>query len=151
MSRTTNTNALTTACLEMLRASGCVAWRNNTGAMPVGGANGRRRFVRFGALGSGDIFAIIPPLGQFASIEIKTGRDDLRESQGAWMEQIENAGGFAVVVRSLDDLAAFLADALAKPKRHARRVGCAVVRDSVNKRTFVIPAERGAYEAERIN
>lgn len=146
----TQTNALTKTCIELLRASGCLAWRNNTGAMPIESASGKRRYLRFGALGSGDIFAVIPPLGQFASIEIKTGADDVRDTQDDWMTNVENVGGLTVVVRTLDDLIAFLDDALAKPKSRARKVRCAVVRDARSKRTYVIPTGAGAHEAEQI-
>jgi hypothetical protein len=111
----TRTNSLTHQCLNLLEMRGCVAWRNNVGSMPLE-YHGRKRFLRFGEKGSGDILAILPPLGQFASIEIKTGRDQLRESQCEWMERIENVGALTCVVREIEDLTAFLDDVLVKPK-----------------------------------
>jgi len=98
---------LVKACLDYLRVRGILAWRNNTGA--VGGTyKGRRRFVRFGARGSGDIFAVLAG-GRFLSVECKTGRNKPTADQLAWMESVKASGGTAVVVRSVDDLHDFIA------------------------------------------
>ncbi len=102
------TNALTRECLHLLRLRGVLAWRNNTGALTIARTNGRTQFLRFGEVGSGDILAVMPQTGRFLSIEIKTGRDTLRQSQKEWIAQVRAQGGLAIVVRSLGDLCRFL-------------------------------------------
>jgi len=83
-----------------------MAWRNNTGAF-VGEHRGKSRFVRFGAKGSGDIFAILPG-GCFWSIECKVGKNRKTPAQIEWEGAVQSAGGAASVVRNLDELVADL-------------------------------------------
>ena len=93
---------LVRACLELLHARGIMAWRNNTGAF-VGEHRGKSRFVRFGAKGSGDIFAILLG-GRFWSIECKVGKNQATPAQTEWAEAVRKAGGAATVIRNLDEL-----------------------------------------------
>lgn len=100
------TNNVTAAIIQYLRMIGGLAWRNNTGSF-VGEytdrqGETRRRFVRYGEKGSGDVLAL--HRGKFYSIEVKTGRDKLRPEQAAWIEAVNEAGGCAFVAYSIDDV-----------------------------------------------
>lgn len=97
-------NALTGHILEYLALRGVMAWRNNTGSYAVPASREhRRRFIRYGAEGSGDILGALPG-GRFLSIEVKVGRDRLRDSQREWMERVNVSGGLAIVARSVEDV-----------------------------------------------
>lgn len=96
-------NGLTAHILEYLTLRGVLCWRNNTGAYAVEALGSRRRFIRFGVRGSGDILAVLPG-GRFLSIEVKVGRDELRDSQRLWMGSVRAAGGLAIVARCLEDV-----------------------------------------------
>lgn len=94
---------LVNACLTVLAAYRVFAWKNATGAVVT-----EKRFRRYGKVGSGDIFAILPG-GMFLSIECKVGRDDLSDDQIQFASDVQCAGGMAFVARdTVDDLAAFL-------------------------------------------
>jgi hypothetical protein len=119
-------NELTRAILQYLEMIGVVAWRNNTGAFrgnyeTIDGAI-HQRFFKFGARGSGDILAIVPPRGQFVSIEVKVGRDVLRASQDEWIERIEKVGGVGVVAHSLQDVIDAMDDLGVPFQKRARKV-----------------------------
>lgn len=75
-------------------------WRNNTGAMKTEHGS----FIRFGAIGSPDIFAVLPPAGQLVGIEVKDTTGRLSPDQKRFGERLERAGGLYVVARSLDDV-----------------------------------------------
>lgn len=84
---------------------GYAAWANNTGAIPVDD-----RFIRFGKLGSGDIFAVLPKLiagrmyGIHAEIECKTGNAVQRKSQKTHMRVVRNNGGVYLLVRARSEV-----------------------------------------------
>jgi hypothetical protein len=76
------------------------AWRNNSGAVRLG-----KRFIRFGEVGSADVLAVIPPAGRLLAVEAKAGGNRTTPAQAAWLQLVTDAGGLALVVRSVDDLA----------------------------------------------
>ena len=88
------------ACLQVLEAKkkNLHYWRNNTGALKTekGG------FVRFGSLGSPDIFVVIG--GQCFGLECKSTIGKQSDNQKAWQKKFENAGGIYYIIRSTDDL-----------------------------------------------
>jgi hypothetical protein len=92
-------NAVVAACLQLLEFTNIPAWRNNSGAMKFGG-----RFVRFGATGSPDIFAIVPPGGRLLGCECKTAAGRQTQSQKDFQAAMERAGAVYVLARSVDDL-----------------------------------------------
>jgi hypothetical protein len=98
------------ACLRLLLYNGWKAWKNNTGARAIQhelkDGTSRRAFVRFGALGSGDIFAL--KNGVFLNVETKAGKKLQTEAQLAWARDTVAHGGFACLVRSVDQLADYL-------------------------------------------
>lgn len=93
---------LVRACLAYLTARGLMAWRNNSGAM-VAEYKGRSRFMRFGVVGSGDIFGILPG-GRFLSIECKVGKNVPTPAQKDWARRVNERGGLAITVWSVDQL-----------------------------------------------
>ena len=82
-------------------------WRANTGAARLG-----KRFVRFGPAGQADILGLLPPSGRLLAIEVKRPGGRVRAAQKAFLAAIAAAGGVALVVHSVDELAAGLVAAV---------------------------------------
>lgn len=93
--------------LAYLRLTGWHAWRNNSGGRVLPGHGGKGQFVRWGAVGSGDVLALKG--GLFLSIEAKrVGGGAVTPEQKAWMDAVNAAGGLAFVARSVGDVQAAL-------------------------------------------
>jgi hypothetical protein len=91
---------LVRACLQLLAAWRIPAWRQNQGALKVGG-----RFVRFaGVNGISDILGVLPPSGRMLAVECKTPRGRLAADQAAFLDAVREAGGLSLVVRGVDEL-----------------------------------------------
>lgn len=89
--------------LDFLLAQKVFAWRQNVMGIPI-----RREGVVVGYRGAGkagipDIVGILAPEGRFIGIEIKTGRDRLRESQEGFHSQARQCGALVFVVTSFED------------------------------------------------
>jgi hypothetical protein len=93
-------SAIQRAILDYLRSVGLEPWRNNTGATKT--AHGS--FVRYGKVGSGDLFALLPPHGRLLSVEVKRPGRKPTDEQVAFMEAVNAAGGLAIVATSVDDV-----------------------------------------------
>lgn len=92
-----------------LPASRVVLWRNN-----VGTARHLGRFVRYGlAPGSSDLVGILRGSGRFVALEVKTPKGKLHDEQKSWLRLVRDAGGFAAVVRSVQEAV----DAIARAER----------------------------------
>jgi hypothetical protein len=79
--------------------SDVLIWRNTTG---VTEHDGRR--ISYGlALGWSDLVGIIAPSGRFLAIEVKTPQGHLTEHQGQFLERVRQRGGFACVVRTVEE------------------------------------------------
>lgn len=78
-------------------------FRNNTGAS-VSEYNGKRRFFRYGKVGSGDILGIQRPGGRFFSIEVKAQGKKPTPAQLEFMGQVNGSGGLAFVAYSVEDV-----------------------------------------------
>lgn len=90
-------------CLDLLALRGVFHYRNNTGAV-TREDGGRKRFVRFGARGAPDIVAIV--FGRYVAIECKRPKGGrLSGDQEAFLANVAAAGGVALVVRDVADLA----------------------------------------------
>jgi hypothetical protein len=88
------------AILDYLTLKRIFHWRNNTGAFkPEHGG-----YVRYGAKGSPDILAVLPPNGRLLGIEVKDVKGKLNDNQLAFKADLERAGGIYLVARSLDDV-----------------------------------------------
>jgi len=86
-------------CMVALSRSGCVVWRNNTGAL----TDATGRLVRYGLCkGSADIIGIAPD-GRFLAVECKTATGRVRPEQVQFLDAVRKAGGLAGVARSADD------------------------------------------------
>lgn len=96
-------NAITRGILDLLNLIGALAWRNNTGALRPQRRDGSYGFVQFGYRGSGDVLGVLPD-GKFISIEVKAGRDRIRESQEWFIEEVNRRDGIAFVAHSLEDV-----------------------------------------------
>jgi hypothetical protein len=94
------------ACLQLLSLRGVFAWRNNSGAFVLGRGRGRR-FFRAGLPGSSDVLGVLPG-GKFLAVECKAGRNRETLEQAAFLEAVRAAGGVAVTVRDVGELAALL-------------------------------------------
>lgn len=91
-------------CLQWLKIKRVRVWRNNTGSVQKE-YKGKKRFIRFGEPGISDILGIAPDgSGRFMAIETKAATGKLSEDQQAFLDNVTQEGGIAIVVRSLDDL-----------------------------------------------
>ena len=97
------------ACLDYLKIRGILAWRNNTGAVMEKG-NGKQRFIRYGFPGSSDIIGIYR--GRFLAVECKSDTGRVSALQHDFLNRISDAGGIAIVARSIADLEAGLREAM---------------------------------------
>jgi len=85
--------------LALGREPDLALWRNETG---VAVHNGRR--VRYGlCVGSADLIGILAPAGRFFALEIKTATGRVSPDQVRFLNLVRNRGGFAAVVRSVDE------------------------------------------------
>lgn len=74
-----------------------VLWRNNVGTAEHHGGR-----VRYGlAPGSADLVGVLG--GRFVALEIKTPAGRLSPEQRAWLGLVRARGGFAAVVRSVEE------------------------------------------------
>jgi hypothetical protein len=99
---------LVRAVLQLLALRKVPAWRANSGAMRIAGAGGRRRLVRFNVRGCSDILAVLPPSGRLLAVECKMPGRKTTADQQAFLDNVTEAGGLAVVVRDLGELMAAL-------------------------------------------
>lgn len=110
MARASREAPVLRAVLDYLAIRRIFAWRNNSGGTFLPGAGGRRQFVRFGAKGSSDVFAILPG-GRFLAIECKRPGGKLTLAQEEWLESVRRSGGLAWVIDDVQRLRELLAEA----------------------------------------
>jgi hypothetical protein len=98
---------LVKACLQLLRLRGVVAWRTNSGAAVYSAtATARGRFVRFaGARGLSDIIGLLPPHGRLLALEVKRPGRKPTADQAGFLDAVRAAGGLALVVDDVRQLA----------------------------------------------
>jgi len=87
--------------LDYLEIKKIFHYRNNSGAM-ITNNNGRRGFLRFGAVGSPDIICVIN--GIYVGIEVKGDKGKQSENQKTFQENLEKAGGVYILAFSLEDV-----------------------------------------------
>lgn len=84
---------------------GLVLWRNNCGVAEHRGAR-----VRYGlAVGSADLIGCLD--GRFVALEVKTPTGRAAPEQRLWLALVRRYGGFAAIVRSVDEARAAIARA----------------------------------------
>ena len=90
--------------LAVAQLDGVVLWRNNVGVGRVGRSDAP---VRYGlAVGSADLVGLVTMpdgTGRFIAMEVKTQDGRLSEEQARWLRLVRGLGGYAVVVRSVED------------------------------------------------
>jgi hypothetical protein len=96
--------------LALTDEPGLVVWRNNTGVAEHRGAR-----VRYGlAVGSADLIGCLD--GRFVALEIKTAVGRASPEQHLWLSLVRRNGGFAAVVRSVEEAH----DAIARARMGAK-------------------------------
>jgi hypothetical protein len=83
-------------CLMALSQAGCLAWRNNTGALP----DRQGRIVRYGLCNGGSDLIGLAPDGIFFAVEVKTATGKPTPEQLTFIAAIRRQGGRAGVARS---------------------------------------------------
>jgi hypothetical protein len=96
------TNETTKQILHFLFLKKIYAWRNNTTGIPLPNGGFRPAAKK----GTSDILGFIPPNGRFLAIEVKTGKDRLREEQIGFIQSVKDSGGIALVVKDFDEFLA---------------------------------------------
>ena len=81
-----------------------LVWKNSAGIIGRGG-----RLFKAGTVGLPDLMALRD--GRLLCIEVKAGKDTLRDDQVRWLADAEKHGALTVVARSLQDVI----DRLEKP------------------------------------
>ena len=89
--------------LALGRRDDVVMWRNNVGVLETDSGH----HVRYGlARGSADLVGIVRMdngLGRFFALEIKTPTGRVHDDQARWLRLVQSRGGYAAVVRSVDE------------------------------------------------
>ena len=85
--------------IEYLKATRQFFWRNNSGAM-MGSYKGKSRLMRFGDVGSPDIFVVRN--GQIIGIEVKSSIGKQSDNQKEWQKRFEKAGGIYILTNSYE-------------------------------------------------
>lgn len=107
-------------CLTWLKLHGVLCWRQNQGAI-TGMHNGKRRFLRFSSqVGISDILGVLPPSGRLLAVETKRPGNKPTPEQAAFLDMVQQSGGVAVCVRSIDELERALLDAGVWPLADSR-------------------------------
>jgi predicted transcriptional regulator len=77
-------------------------FRSNTGSFNIASADGNNRFMKTGKKGCPDIILLIDK--KYIGIEVKTKTGKQSEAQEQASLEIEKAGGYYVLVRSIQEL-----------------------------------------------
>ena len=103
--------------LQILENQGKLMFiRNNSGAMPVKGQNGKTRYIKFGKKGSPDILVWKPSaewddlayrgvnVVRAIALEIKSATGKASPAQKEWQAKFEKLGGEYYIVRSVEEV-----------------------------------------------
>ena len=103
--------------LQVLENQGKLMFiRNNSGAMPVKGQNGKMRYIKFGKKGSADILVWKPSaewddlayrgvnVVRAIALEVKSSIGKISPAQKEWQEKFEKLGGEYYIVRSVEEV-----------------------------------------------
>lgn len=88
--------------LDYLLMRGYFVWRNNTGAFGAE-SNGRKRWIRAGKKGAGDIIGLTKE-GHFLSIEVKRRGQLPTDDQIRFIRSVLDNKGIAFVAHDLQDI-----------------------------------------------
>lgn len=88
-----------------------VLWRNNVGLTEYWDGKSVS-VVKYGlANGSADFVGVLMPAGRFVALEVKTPTGRATAEQLQWLALVRRFGGFACIVRSVEDAHAAVARA----------------------------------------
>ncbi len=87
--------------MDWLEAKNIFHYRNNSGVM-FKEYKGKMSMVRFGAVGSPDVIAVID--GRYIGIECKGTGGKQSDHQKVFQEQLEKAGGIYILAWDLSDV-----------------------------------------------
>ncbi len=93
---------------EILKFLGCVAGRftrMNSRVVMMPGRGGKERPIRFGEKGMADIIGVLKPSGRYIAIEVKRPGEDPTPEQEAFLREVADCNGIAIVARSVQDVA----------------------------------------------
>jgi hypothetical protein len=79
-------------CLAIMHAAGWIAFRRNTGAIPIAAGDHKRRFIRFSEKGQADIWGVLPD-GRHFECEVKRKGEKPSSAQEAWLKKMNQLGG----------------------------------------------------------
>ncbi len=100
--------------LALGREADVVLWRNTGGYTEEWSPNGTTRGIRYGlTTGAADLVGVLAPSGRWFALEVKSAKGQLTPEQTLWLALVRRMGGFAGVVRSVDDARAALVRARA--------------------------------------
>lgn len=97
------TNELTDRIIRHLFSKGCFAWREDSNPVPVLRNGVLAGFRPPRKTGKPDIVGILPPVGRFIGVEIKTGEDKIRPEQAGFHHTATLMGAFVITVKTWDD------------------------------------------------
>ena len=84
--------------LKWLQSTGLLCWRSNSGSLFLHG-----RHINLGPVGCADISVVVPPLGRFVGLEVKSANGKVRKDQVTYAAGLMKQGGLYFIVRSLTD------------------------------------------------
>ena len=95
--------------LQVLENQGKLMFiRNNSGAMPIKGQNGKMRYIKFGKKGSADILVWTQEgyvdCCRCIALECKSATGKQSPAQKEWQEKFEKLGGEYYIVRSVEEV-----------------------------------------------
>lgn len=94
---------------DLTKTGRVTLWRNNTGV-------DLERGVRYGVgAGGADLVGFVRGTGRFFALEVKTPTGRVSPDQKTWIAHVNDHGGFAAVVRSVEDGRLALEDACRNP------------------------------------
>jgi hypothetical protein len=101
--------------LRWLKSTGLMFWRSNSGSLFL-----RGRHINLGPLGCADISVVVPPLGRFVGLEVKSANGKIRKDQIAYAAGLTQQGGAYFIVRSVQDAKDAIAQVLGEAEWKSR-------------------------------
>lgn len=98
--------------MALARRHDVIVWRQNSGVSRMRNKKGPERFVRFGVVGAADLTGIVVGSGRRLEIECKRPGEHPTENQLRYGDRIRGAGGFYLVVHSVEECLRLLDEAL---------------------------------------
>jgi hypothetical protein len=112
---TTKESIIQADILRWLKSTGLMFWRSNSGSLFLHG-----RHINLGPLGCADISVVVPPLGRFVGLEVKSANGKVRKDQVTYAAGLTAQGGLYFIVRSVQDAKNAIAQALGEEEWKSR-------------------------------